>query len=91
MCSAKPNTYSAKVIKVVPGKHGDYAVAVSEEVEGPITFSLEEPTWNEEGPSPTPGTFVILEDIRKKSGGWRAEKARLLRPEDQEGGDISES
>ncbi len=91
MCSAKPNTYKAKVTNVILGDHGYYAVAVSEKVKGPITFALYKPTWNEEGPRPSPGTLVILEDIRRKPKGWRAEKAKCLRPEDPEGGDISES
>lgn len=73
--------YQATVSKVITsGRHGPYAVSYCEKI-GVVTFSLETPVWNERE-WPTPGTIVILEDVRRKSAGWRAERARFLRPTD---------
>ncbi|HJW97480.1 MAG TPA: hypothetical protein VJ485_04945 [archaeon] len=63
------------------GRHGPYAVASSDI--GPVTFSLERPVWLEEE-WPERGIMVVLSDPRKKPAGWRAYKARFLRPDDQE-------
>ncbi|OGE94640.1 MAG: hypothetical protein A3B10_00610 [Candidatus Doudnabacteria bacterium RIFCSPLOWO2_01_FULL_44_21] len=74
----------AVVQKVVEGRHGPYAVASSRLVKGPITFSLGKDVWQERRP-PEEGTQVILEDVHKKSAGWRAEQARYYRPSDEGG------
>ena len=66
---------------IVDGKHGPYGVAHHREL-GAVTFSLSNSVWIEEK-WPDPGTVVMLLDLRMKRGGWRAEKARLFRPEDQ--------
>lgn len=70
------------VQKIVNGQHGLYAVATAEEVKGSITFSLEKPIWSEKG-WPEKGTFVVLSELCKKRAGWRAMRARFLRPSDE--------
>ncbi len=73
----------AVVQKVVKkAKHGPYAVATSEGVKGSITFSLGEGIWKEKS-LPERGYVVLLNDLRKKRAGWRAEQARFLRPADE--------
>ena len=73
--------YPAILQKVFPhGRHGPYAKARSETL-GTVTFSLDQPVWQEEG-RPQEGMWVVMEDIRKKRAGWRAEKCRFMRPED---------
>lgn len=80
----KDGPFRGTVIGVYPGKHGPYAVA---EVEQPgiesVTFALYPPVWNEDD-EPKPGIIVVLDDFRKKRRGWRAEKARFLRPSDEQ-------
>lgn len=74
----------ATIQSVIPkGKHGAYAVATANEVEGSITFSLARPVWTEND-QPEPGTRVILSDLRLKSAGWRALSARYVRPADKQ-------
>ncbi len=68
---------------VMNGKHGAYAVATVEEVEGSITFSLEPTVWLEKQ-YPEEGEFVLLADIRKKRAGWRAKKGRFWRLSDEQ-------
>ncbi len=65
------------------GPHGPYAVATSDKPgfgrEESITFSLSPDVW-EEPAFPEPGNMVLLSDIRRKWKGWRAHRARFLRP-----------
>jgi len=73
--------YPAIVQKVFPhGRHGPYAKARSETL-GSVTFSLDQSVWRE-AEWPQEGEWIVMEDIRKKRAGWRAEKCRLMRPED---------
>ncbi len=65
------------------GRHGPYAVARSEKVEGSITFSLLGSVWQERV-APEPGEIVYLTDLRRKRAGWRAMGGRYLRPSDQQ-------
>jgi len=62
---------------VVMGKHGRYAVATSDDVEGSITFSLGEEVWQEKD-DPEPGVYLVLSGLHKKRSGWRASRARFL-------------
>lgn len=74
----------ATVTHVIPG--GDpYAVAESSFLPDQVTFSLgdQRKVWHEED-FPTVGAEVVIGDIRKVHGKWRAYKARFLRPEDEE-------
>lgn len=72
------------VEKVVSGgNHGPFAVAKGGSKLGSITFSLNESVWEEED-WPEAGTYVLVSRLRKKRSGWRAMKARYLRPEDDE-------
>lgn len=76
-------TYVAVVDKVVNGKHGQYAVAHSEQLDGSVTFSLKSPVWQESS-LPEGGIKVILSDLQYKSGaGWRSGSARYVRPSDR--------
>jgi hypothetical protein len=73
--------YKAVIGRVIPGgRHGAYAVCHNEEL-GSVTMSLQPDVW-QENDWPTPGTIVLLWDIRQKTAGWRAEKGRFYRPED---------
>jgi len=67
----------AVVQSVVAGNHGRYAVAISNDIEGSITFSLRKDVWREKE-DPEPGTYVVLLELRKKRKGWRAYKARFF-------------
>lgn len=77
------------VISVDPkGAHGPYAVAVQNirgsEKDlglGSVTFSLDSNVW-EEPTRPSGGTWVVLSQFERKAAGWRANKARLFKPED---------
>lgn len=77
------NAIQAIVQGVVDGRHGPYAVATSEGIRGSITFSLEEAVWEEEM-RPEKGSVVLLAELQKKRGGWRAMRARFLRPSDED-------
>ncbi len=70
--------------QVVKGRHGPYAVASSNEINGSITFSLKKPFW-EENDWPEKGMVVVLSELRKKRAGWRAMKARFFKPSDEKG------
>lgn len=75
--------YVAVVEKIVgKGKHGPYAVASSQQLGEMVTFSLDQAVW-EEASRPERGEFVILSDLRRKRAGWRAMKARFVRPSDK--------
>lgn len=72
------------VQKVVSrGKHGPFAVATSETVEGSITFSLDKSVWHESD-LPKEGVMVMLSDLRKKRAGWRAMSGRFYQPSDEQ-------
>lgn len=74
----------AVVQKVVSeGKHGPFAVATSETVEGSITFSLNKSVWHESD-LPKEGTMVMLSGLRKKRAGWRAMSGRFYQPSDEQ-------
>ena len=75
--------YKAVVGRVVrSGPHGPYAVGHNTEL-GSITFSLNPDNNNwQEDEWPSPGTVVVLWDIRQKMAGWRAAKSRFFRPTD---------
>ncbi|MBO06229.1 MAG: hypothetical protein QF745_11140 [Planctomycetota bacterium] len=78
----RDDVYEAIVEKVVvEGRHGPYAVARSGELV--FTFSLKTPTWSEED-LPEEGTFVVLSRVTKKRAGWRANRARFLKPSDRQ-------
>ncbi len=62
------------------GKHGPYAIAMVESL-GSVTFSLERRVWSEDD-KPGPGEIVILSKLREKRAGWRAMRARYVRPSD---------
>lgn len=73
--------YQARVSKIV--HHGNYAVVYSLEIPNAITFSIKisDKIWLDEN-LPIVGSQVILGDLRKMDGGWRAFAARYYRPED---------
>lgn len=74
----------AVVQNVIPqGRHGSFAIAASDKVEGSITFSLKEDVWQEQE-WPEQGTIVVLSNLRKKRAGWRAMSGRFLRPSDEQ-------
>lgn len=74
----------AVVEKIIQsGEHGPYVVARSSELDGSVTFSLDSKTWQEKD-WPEPGTVVLLSDVRKKRAGWRAHRARFVRPSDMQ-------
>ena len=80
--------FRAVVQNIIPdGEHGAYAVCTLDPanlfISGSVTFSLSSDVWKEKS-WPTPGTFVMLNFLFKKRAGWRAEKARLYSPEDEE-------
>lgn len=72
----------AVVCDIVQGRHGPYAVAQAEGVEGSITFALTRPCWQEED-VPELGVCVVLWSLRRKRAGWRAMKARLVQLSDE--------
>lgn len=75
--------YECIVSGVLDGKHGPYAVATCDEIEGgTITFSCKEPVWTEKH-QPKPGDVVLLFDVYRRRGGWCARNARLKRPKIQ--------
>lgn len=63
----------------ISGKHGTYYVARCEELDAWVTYDAT--AWDEDR-EPQPGDIVVLEDLTMKRQGWRANKARFLRPED---------
>ncbi len=73
----------AVVQMVLEGDHGPYAVATADGFEGSITFSLDSSVW-QEAIRPGRGTHVILSNLERKQAGWRANKVRLLQPEDEQ-------
>lgn len=87
----KEITLLATITKVVKGKHGFYAVAISsfDSQEICITFSLEKEVLEEDiALTPhvlqqLPGISVVLSNIVKKEKGWRALHARFYKPSDE--------
>ncbi len=79
----------ARLQKIVPkGKHGEpyfvTSVISGSRINGSITFSLE--NWQEKNPPKKSdlGTHLILEDLTTKDAGWRANRVRYCRPDDEE-------
>lgn len=82
--SDRSRSVKAVVQKVLPkGRHGPYAVAKAERIDGSITFSLEPAVWNEKD-WPKTGEFVLLSKFRQKRAGWRAMAARFFGPSDKQ-------
>lgn len=81
MPQAKPKAYLATVGSIEQGRYGPYAVAYNDEL-GTVTFSLASNVW-QENQKPYKSLVVVIEDVRKMARGWRAVKARFMRPEDQ--------
>jgi hypothetical protein len=75
----------ATVQTVIPqARHGPFAVATSDQIkEGSVTFSLEPTVWQEKE-WPEPGSVVLLEELRKKRLGWRAQQGRFWQPSDEQ-------
>ena len=79
----------AVVQAVARGKHGPYATAAPEGLgeelsspfDGSLTFAISEEVWGEKV-WPRAGEVVVLSGFRKKRAGWRAMKARYLKPSD---------
>lgn len=78
----------AVVQAVAEGKHGPYAIVEVEGLgqtpspfDGSLTFSISEGVWSE-NVWPSAGEVVVLSQLRKKRAGWRAMKARFLKPSD---------
>lgn len=72
----------AVVDKVVSGKHGLYAVAHADQLDGSVTFLLKPPVWQESS-LPERGIHVILSDVKMKDRGWRSDSVRYVRPSDR--------
>jgi hypothetical protein len=78
------NTIKAVVQKVIrEGKHGPFAVATSNQLEGSVTFSLEPTVWKEKE-WPEEGMMVYLGELRQKRAGWRAKNGRFWKPSDEQ-------
>ena len=65
------------------GKHGPFAVATSNQLEGSVTFSLEPTVWKEKE-WPEEGMMVCLGELRQKRAGWRAKNGRFWKPSDEQ-------
>lgn len=68
---------------VTAGKHGPYAVATNDDLEGSITISLEPNIWKEKD-WPERGNIVRLSSITQKRAGWRAKEGRFWNPSDEQ-------
>lgn len=73
------------------GDHGPYGVATLKDSsikdkKNSVTFSLCKHVWEDDRlPNQTDfGCHLVLEDLTKKDVGWRANKARFYRLDDQE-------
>ncbi|MBI1957114.1 MAG: hypothetical protein HYS44_01490 [Candidatus Niyogibacteria bacterium] len=85
------DTIKAVVQKVIrEGKHGPFAVATSNRLEGSVTFSLESTVWKEKE-RPEEGTMVFLGELRQKRAGWRAKHGRFWKPSDEQTQQIERS
>ena len=77
------DTIKAIVQKVIrEGKHGPFAVATSDQIDGSVTFSLEPTAWKEDD-WPEEGMAVRLGKLRQKRAGWRAKEGRFWKPSDE--------
>lgn len=77
-------TIKAIVQKVIPkGRHGPFAVATSEKIEGSVTFSLEPTVWTGDE-WPEEGSVVLLDKLRQKRAGWRAKSGRFFELSDEQ-------
>lgn len=75
----------AVVQAIIPqGKHGPFAVATSEGLDGSVTFSLEPTVWKE-AEWPEEGMCVFLANLRQKRAGWRAKLGRFWKLSDEQG------
>ena len=91
ICSSKKreggkflDTIKAVVQKVIrEGKHGPFAVATSNQLEGSVTLSLEPTVWMEKE-WPEEGMIVFLGELRQKRAGWRAKHGRFWKPSDEQ-------
>lgn len=71
------------VQRIVEGKHGAYVVvSVPEVKDGSVTFSLDRSVWKEKR-LPERGVVVVLSELQKKRGGWRALHARFFKLSDE--------
>ncbi len=78
------DTIKAIVQKVIrEGKHGPFAVATSDQLDGSVTFSLEPTVWTEDD-WPEQGMVVILGKLIQKRAGWRAKEGRFFKPSDEQ-------
>lgn len=78
------DTIKAVVQKVIrEGKHGPFAVATSDQLEGSVTFSLEPTVWKDKD-WPEEGMMVFLGQLRQKRAGWRAKTGRFWKPSDEQ-------
>ncbi len=70
------------IVKAGPheGHKGPFMEAKVRGVRGNVTFSLLPPVWQDGDVVPELGTYVVLSDLREKTGGWRAYGARIHRP-----------
>jgi hypothetical protein len=75
----------AIVQKVIAGgKHGPYAVALSDDpAPRNITFALTPSVWGN-NPAPEPGTVVMLSGLVRKRAGWRATGSRHVTLADEQ-------
>lgn len=78
--SSEERSYVARVSWVNPTMK--FAMTHAPEI-GRVTFSFEpaDQVWAEDG-LPIKGAKVVLSLLVSTDGGWRARKARYLRPED---------
>lgn len=77
-------TIKAIIQKVIPdGKHGPFAVATADQLDGSVTFSLEPTVWIE-ADWPEQGMVVVLGKLRQKRAGWRAKEGRFFKPSDEQ-------
>lgn len=76
------SSYIGQIDSIVqPLKKVPYAVVEIESL-GKVTFSMVTPVWEEDIPLKK-GQFVVLSELVKYATGWRAHKARFMRPEDE--------
>ena len=82
---ARDGPIEATVTNVINGTKGDYAVALSDQLnEGSITFTITPEVW-QESRLPTKGDLVLLSQLSAKRRGksqrsWRSYEARFVQP-----------
>jgi hypothetical protein len=76
----RPAYYRAVVCQIDSGPYGHYAVTHHSGL-GSISFSLRPGVWKE-SQAPERGDYVILSDVKRNRGGWRALTARFEKPGD---------